>query len=96
MSARLTPAELRRAWWNVNCCDGKFTGLMTAHCAACCETFTRPTVAEKHRRYGKCVDPATFRDRSGALVFKDAGRVYPCWSGAGDDATAAWVDGIRA
>jgi len=90
MTARLTQAEISGGWWNVNCCDGKFSGSMTAHCTACCQTFSRPTVADKHRRYGKCVDPASHRDVNGALVFKDAGRAYPCWSGAGDE-TAAWV-----
>lgn len=90
MTARLTSAEVAAHWWNVNCCDGKFMGLTTAHCTVCHHTFSRPSLADRHRRYGKCLDPATLRDKSGALVFKDAGRAYPCWSGAGDE-TAAWV-----
>ncbi len=58
-------------------------------------SFTFASLFDRHRRYGKCVDPATFRDGNGALVFKDAGRAYPCWSGAADEAPT-WADRVRA
>lgn len=93
MSAKLTPAEVGAGWWNVNCCDAKLRGGQTAHCTACCETFTRPTLFDRHRRNGRCLDPRTARDGNGELVFKDAGRsAYRCWAGAGefDVVKAGW------
>jgi hypothetical protein len=62
-----------------NCCDARWTGLDTAHCANCHENFSDVAGFDRHRRYGKCLDPATLVDRGGARVFREAGRVFPCW-----------------
>lgn len=78
MSAQLSREEIGHSWWNVNCCDGKFSGLSTAHCTACHETFTRPSGFDRHRRGGKCIDPRTMPE-----VYERANRPYPCWQAPG-------------
>lgn len=67
--------------WTSNCCGGRFTGLSTAHCTVCHETFTSPTGFDRHRRYGKCLDPARLWDNSGYRIFKLVDRPYRCWGG---------------
>jgi len=80
MSATLTQAEINTGWWNVNCCNGKFRGLMTAHCPTCHETFTSPPGFDYHRRAGKCLNPATLRNsKTKEPIFQKADRGYPCW-----------------
>lgn len=85
MSASLTRSEINAGWWNVNCCDGKYRGLNTAHCSVCHETFTSPSGFDIHRRYNKCVDPAEMLDKNKNPVFQPAGREYPCWSQPRED-----------
>jgi hypothetical protein len=81
-------APLKSGEWSVGCCGGRFTGLRTAHCTVCHQTWTSPAGFDRHRRYGKCLTPDTMRDKAGYLiwhnVFQDAGRAYPCWSFTGD------------
>lgn len=64
----------------MNCCGARIGGLKTAHCTVCHATFTTPPGFDRHRRRGKCIPPETIEDNSGARVFKEAGRNYPCWA----------------
>jgi hypothetical protein len=90
-SAELTREEVASGLWNVNCCDQKLSGTMTAHCTACHATFTRPGGFDRHRRNGKCLNPATLLDTNKRPVFQRADRKYPCWQMAGpDDDRPAW------
>lgn len=61
-------------------CGSRWTGLNAAHCAGCCRTFTSATGFDKHRRDGRCLDPATARARNGYLIFVPADRPWPGWS----------------
>jgi hypothetical protein len=47
-------------------CGARWTGLSRAHCAACHDTFTTVTNFDRHRRNGRCVDPASV-----GLIFKN-------------------------
>ena len=61
-----------------NCCKAEWTGLKTAHCSACHQTFTTPSAFDLHRTgshaNGKraCLPPE-------AVGLVDADRNYPCW-----------------
>ena len=71
------------AWW---------TGSNTAHCSACCETFTTIAAFDKHRAGSHaydtrhCVPPSAVHNQKGERVLIDAGRDYPCWGFPGSDA----------
>lgn len=42
-------------------CGATWTGLLTCHCAACCATFSAPSLFDQHRSAagnGSCLDPA--------------------------------------
>jgi len=43
-----------------NCCDARWGGFNTSHCAACHVTFSTVGNFDRHRRGGVCVDPAEF------------------------------------
>lgn len=61
-----------------NCCHAEFSGLKTAHCSVCHETFTTVNAFDMHRKgsHAKntrhCVSPSSV-----GLV--KANRAYPCW-----------------
>ena len=63
-------------------CNNRWTGLKTAHCTACHETFTTITAFDKHRTGDHandtrhCIDPST-----AGLI--NARRPYPCWGWPG-------------
>jgi len=65
---------------NIGCakCANRWSGLKTAHCGACHETFTTVGAFDKHRRgtyepdTRHCVAPP-----SAGLV--KTNRAYPCW-----------------
>lgn len=40
------------------CCDATWTGIAAAHCSGCHETFTSASTFDRHRRGGKCLNPA--------------------------------------
>lgn len=46
-------------------CDTEWTGLGKCHCAGCHRTFSGVTLFDLHHSRGKCVDPATLRDKRG-------------------------------
>jgi hypothetical protein len=79
VSARLTQSEINTGWWAVNCCQGKYRGSLTSHCPTCHETFTSPSGFDRHRYYGKCLDPTTALNKQNVLIFRPAGREYACW-----------------
>lgn len=55
-------------------CGQKWSGTITSHCGAgCCNTFSRVSAFDRHRRHGGCRPPA---EVGLTLV---AGRHYPCW-----------------
>lgn len=68
--------------WGCTRCDSRWNGLKTAHCAACCQTFTTVSTFDKHRSGSHpnstrhCVPPAD-------AGLTDAGRAYPCWAQTG-------------
>ena len=39
-------------------CGTRWSGLNTCHCGGCHETFTSVGAFDRHRRGGKCLDPA--------------------------------------
>ncbi|MGY4869789.1 FDXHR family putative zinc-binding protein [Mycolicibacterium elephantis] len=61
-----------------NCCSAQFSGLKTAHCSACHETFSTVSAFDKHRAGSyaadtrRCLPPTSV-----GLV--SANRSYPCW-----------------
>jgi hypothetical protein len=61
-----------------NCCSAQWSGLNTAHCSACHETFTTAVAFDMHRRgpHAKntrhCIPPTE-------AGLEKAGRTYPCW-----------------
>ena len=65
-------------------CDARWSGLKTAHCTGCHDTFTVVSAFDKHRSGSHandtrhCVNPETV-----GLV--DAGRAYQCWGFPGRD-----------
>lgn len=71
---------LKSGEWSVNCCDGIFTGIKTAHCTVCHATFTTPGNFDLHRSRGDCLDPAMMVNAVSEPMFRDAGRAYPCWA----------------
>jgi hypothetical protein len=54
-------------------CGARWSGLGTAHCARCCNTFSGVSAFDDHRKDGACLDPATV-----GLSILD-GRAYQCW-----------------
>lgn len=66
-------------------CGRRWDKLKTCHCCVCHRTFTAITGFDRHRRNGKCLDPATV-----GLV--DANRTYSCWGWPGRNTT---FDGRR-
>lgn len=62
-------------------CGKRWAGARTAHCGSCCETFSGETTFNRHRRDGKCLNPATLG------MTLDTRRTYPCW-GNSDEVTA--------
>ena len=64
-------------------CTNRWTGLNTAHCGNCHETFTGPSAFDKHRDGSHsqstrhCLHPTTV----GLIA---AGRGYPCWGWPGN------------
>ena len=40
-------------------CGARWTGLRVAHCSVCHRTFTTVANFDRHRRGGRCVDPAS-------------------------------------
>lgn len=75
---------LKPGEWSVGCCEGRYTGLKTAHCTVCHETFTTPAGFDRHRSRGTCLDPATMVNSKSEPVFKNAGRAYKCWAFSGE------------
>lgn len=72
-------------------CTNRWSGLNTAHCPACHETFTSPSAFDKHRTGNHaddtrtCLPPATI-----GLIKTD--RDYPCWGWpGGTDAHSAFL-----
>lgn len=61
-----------------NGCDRWWTGLASAHCSACHETFTGVTIFGVHRRNGQCLKPPDV----GLVV---ASRVWFGWSSPATD-----------
>lgn len=57
-------------------CGRRWTGLNTAHCTTCHNTFSGVTGFDKHRKDGECINPPEV-----GLV--DAGRTYSCWKQKG-------------
>ncbi len=53
-------------------CGRTWTGLAQAHCAACCEHFGSVAGFDRHRRSGRCQDPAGITSRTGRRVFRSA------------------------
>lgn len=41
-----------------NNCGRSWGGLAECHCTVCCNHFTGETAFDKHRKNGKCVEPA--------------------------------------
>ena len=68
----------RRPRWAIRCggCDNWWTGLNSAHCSGCHQTFTGVGGFDMHRRRGKCLDPADI-----GLVPAD--KPWPGWSRPG-------------
>lgn len=89
MNAPLTQDEINSGWWTVNCCSGRYKGSLTCHCTVCHFTFSGIEGFDRHRRYNKCVDVLTLRDRDGNPVFVSSGRAYWCWSVAKKEASDA-------
>lgn len=56
-----------------NCCDAWWTGLSAGHCSVCGHTFTSVSGFDKHRRGGRCLDPAT-------VGLAPADKPWPGWS----------------
>lgn len=56
-----------------NCCDAWWTGLTTAHCSSCHNTFTSVANFELHRSSGECRQPKYI-----GLVPAD--KPWPGWS----------------
>jgi hypothetical protein len=54
-------------------CDARWSGTATAHCSVCHRTFSGVTSFDRHRRDGRCTDPA------GLGMRPVAGRAYECW-----------------
>ena len=65
-----------------NCCDAWWTGLSTAHCSACHQTFTTVGAFDKHRT-GKHADDTRYCLSPDSVGLVDAGRSYPCWAHPG-------------
>lgn len=53
-------------------CGCTWGGVNTAHCAACCITFSGLTAFDAHRRGGACLTP----EKAGLV---QTGRDYPCF-----------------
>lgn len=69
-----------------NCCETWWTGLRTAHCTACHQTFTSITGFDMHRDGRHADDTRHCRPPQEAGLV-DAGRDYPCW---GRPRSASW------
>ncbi len=68
-----TPTDRSRPW---GCrCGSRWGGLNTCHCAAdgCHRTFSGVSTFDRHRRDGRCIDPATV----GMAALPS--RPYECW-----------------
>jgi hypothetical protein len=55
-------------------CGARWAGSLTAHCAACCRTFTGLTAFDRHRPGGVCADPAAVG------MTMAPGRAYEAWT----------------
>ena len=73
-------------WWGPSlpsgkthhrCCHLTVSG-KRPHCTSCCATFTVDSAASKHRRDGKCMDPATVTGKTGKLLLHQ--RADGLWS----------------
>lgn len=51
--------------FGANCCDARWGGFNTAHCASCHVTFSTVGNFDRHRRGGECLDPLSLTDREG-------------------------------
>lgn len=60
-------------------CGTRWSGSLTAHCGACCRTFTGIGSFDYHRRGGTCADPASI-----GMVPAD-GRAYQAWTNPRED-----------
>lgn len=59
-------------------CGSRWSGGLTAHCAACHRTFSGIGPFDRHRRDDGCADPATV-----GLVLA-TGRAFECWGNPPD------------
>lgn len=84
-------------------CNAWWTGLNTAHCAACHETFTGITAFDAHRTGSHTESGESIVDKGRteprgprrcvppeSVGLVDAGRAYPCWGFPGND--NRWAD----
>lgn len=59
-------------------CTNTWTGIAMAHCASCHGSFSVVSNFDKHRRNGKCLDPAVV-----GLELRTNGAT-PTWAAPGD------------
>lgn len=81
MSHTLTPQPaiaIPASAIRTNCCDAWWTGLKTAHCPACHETFTTTSAFDKHRT-GEHHNDTRHCQPPAQVGLTDAKRPYPCW-----------------
>ncbi len=62
-------------------CSNTWGGLAMAHCSVCHDTYSGITSFDRHRNRGKCVNPETYKNEDGELVFerRTSGKV-PIWA----------------
>lgn len=63
-------------------CGAEWTGMLTAHCGSCHETFSAVGPFDRHRKGGACNPPTDFG-------MADMGRAYRCWGFPMDEQDSA-------
>ncbi len=74
-------------------CTNRWAGGNTAHCGGahgCHINFSSPTAFDRHRREGRCLDPAA----AGLVTLDRAG--YAVWGSPADEAALDRLRAIRA
>ena len=62
-------------------CENRWGGLAQAHCSQCHQLFSGITSFDRHRRNGKCLDPAKIKNADGELVLElRTNGVTPVWA----------------